>query len=199
MTNTDLIPDQEEGAQSNTEAQVLCASEAEAAAFFETVRQRLLDVNHWHQYARGGARFQLTDAEGQNVSRRAQKDDHFQIDIPAPGTITGSGSDWVRIEAIEEQPDITAIRVRPATNPTNELEDVAHFFDESATSSFIARREGRKVVAAVHGRNEKPNTSTEHVTDTIRNVAVALGAVTAFSKLQWKNLVEGFTRRESEE
>jgi len=196
MTKTDLIPNQEEGAQSNTEAQVLCASEEEAATFFDTVRQRLLDVNRWHEYAGGGARFQLTDAGGYKVDRRAQEGDHFQIEIPAPGTITGSGADWVRIEAIEEQADITAIRVRPATNPTNELDDVAHFFDESATSSFIARREGCKVVAAVHGRNEKPNTKTEHLADSIRNIAVAVGAVTAFSKLQWKTLVEGLTRKE---
>jgi hypothetical protein len=44
---------------------------------------------------------------------------------------------------------------------------------------------------AVYGRNEKPNLDTEKLADKLRNAAVAAGAITAFSKLQWKSLVNG--------
>jgi hypothetical protein len=60
----------------------------------------------------------------------------------------------------------------------------------------MVKREHNKVTAAVYGRNEKPNTKTETVTDKARNAAIAGGAVTGFSKLQWKRLVNGLIKRE---
>jgi hypothetical protein len=130
--------------------------------------------------------------------RTAQKGDHFKIDIPGPGSVTGEGYDWVQIEEIveerDEQSDSIAIRVRPASNPRNEKSDVAHFFTNAATSNFIVKREGTKVSAAVRGRNEKPNTEAEAVIDKARNTAVATGAITGFSNYQWKSLVTGLLK-----
>jgi hypothetical protein len=121
--------------------------------------------------------------------------DYFKIDIPGPGPATGDGYDWVRIEAVEEinNPEVESVlvRVRPASNPQNANPDVAHFFSEEATSNFVVQRTGTRVTAEVHGRNEKPNTAAEALVDKVRNTAVAAGAMTAFSKLQWKNLVNG--------
>jgi len=85
--------------------------------------------------------------------------------------------------------------VRPATNPKNERKDIAHFFSEASTSSFIVKRDGNKITAAVYGRNEKPNTNTEKVTDKIRNAAIAAGAISGLSKLQWKSLVNGLVKK----
>jgi hypothetical protein len=48
----------------------------------------------------------------------------------------------------------------------------------------------------VYGRNEKPNTDTETLSDKARNAAVAGGAITGFSKLQWKSLVNGLVKKE---
>ena len=113
----DLIPEQEEGAQSNTESDAEFNSEQEAVLFYQVVRDRLLNVNEWNRWAGAGtAKFQLVDARGNNVNRPAQQSDYFQINLPGPDA-TEEG-DWVRIEAIEEgkEPDcrMTAIRVRPA-------------------------------------------------------------------------------------
>ncbi|OLY93455.1 hypothetical protein SAMN05444008_10821 [Cnuella takakiae] len=194
------IPEQQTGSESNTEAQQNFDTEAEAAHFYETVKQRFLAVNRWHEWAGPGtAEFWLTDAAGNEVQREPLAGDHFKIDIPGPGTQTGDGFDWVRIEAVEtvHEPhsDCMLIRVRPATNPNNEKQDVAHFFSEEATSNFVVKREGATVSAAVHGRNEKPNVEAEAVVDKLRNSAVATGAVAAFSKLQWKALVSGMVKR----
>ncbi|HEX2535591.1 MAG TPA: hypothetical protein VHK69_17735, partial [Chitinophagaceae bacterium] len=174
----EVVPEQQSGAQTNTEEQVTLAGEAEARAFFQTVRSRLLSVNDWHRLAGAlTADFVLTDERGHEVDRPVQEGDHFKIDIPGPGPVTGEGYDWVQVESVTEKQEGNreeiAVRVRPATNPTNDRSDIAHFFDADATSCFMAIREGNTVTAAVYGRNEHPNTHTETVTDKARNAAVA--------------------------
>ena len=194
-----IIPDQQTGVKTNTETSIELPSADEAKVFYEKVKQRLLNVNGWHDRAGSlTATFQLTDREGEEVDRPARKDDHFKIDIPGPGPETGDGYDWVQVEAIEETENedqqTIAMRVRPATNPTNDRKDVAHFFSDDATSCFMVIRENKKITAAVYGRNEKPNTDTETAGDKARNAAIATGAITGFSKLQWKSLVNGLLR-----
>ncbi|MBE7169285.1 MAG: hypothetical protein INR73_01780 [Williamsia sp.] len=195
----DLIPEHKEGAKTNTESDAEFKSETEASRFYQMVRERLLDVNHWNKWAgEATARFQLRDAAGNKVNRLAQQGDYFQIDIPGPDG--EKEDDWVRIEAIEEGEEgggqMTAIRVRPAENPLSSKGETAHFFDAAATSTFVAKREGCKVIAGVYGRNEKPNTERENLGDKIRNAVVALGAMLGFSKLQWKSLVTGLVSKD---
>ncbi|MBO9684742.1 MAG: hypothetical protein J7502_19080, partial [Flavisolibacter sp.] len=166
MSAEEVIPEHNKGIQTNTESSIELPTEKEAKDFYKIVRERLLHVNEWHQYAGSAtADFQLTDDKGNPVERVPQKGDHFKIKIPGPGTVAGEGNDWVQIEEIEEDEDCIGIRVRPASNPTNEQKDVAHFFDEESTSSFLIKREVKKVTAGVYGRNEKPNTNTETVID----------------------------------
>lgn len=191
------IPQQQEGIETNTESEIAFTKEEEAKSFFEIAKERLLKVNKWHSYAGlATAGFQLTDEKGNPVDRLPKKGDHFKIDIPGPGTITGEGNDWVQIEEINDEENYIGIRVRPATNPTNDSNDVAHFFADSATSSFIVKRDNLTVIAGVYGRNEKPNTKTETVIDKIRNATVATGALSGFSKLQWKSLVNGLVKKD---
>lgn len=201
ITNKDtVIPEQEEGASSDTVASVTLATSDKATTFFETVKKRLLQVNDWQKWAGAAtAHFQLTDAAGNSVNRIVQQGDHFKIDIPGPGTVTGDGFDWVQVEKIEETAadnmQQIVIQVRPATNPANDRPDVAHFFSDAASSSFIVKRDGAVVTAGVHGRNEKPNVAAEALLDKARNAAVATGAVTAFAKLQWRSLVDGLVKQ----
>ena len=196
MDSKEIIPEQNDGIQSNTESEIELSGEVEAKSFFETVKKRLLKINEWHHFAgTGTADFQLTDEFGNSIDRLPQKGDHFKIDIPGPGSVTGEGNDWVKVEEITEKEDCFGIRVRPATNPMNERNDVAHFFDEAATSTFIVKRIKNKVIAGVYGRNEKANTDTEKTVDKIRNAAIATGAISGFSKLQWKSLVNGLVKK----
>jgi len=196
----EIIPDHNEGVQTNTESSVTFDTEAEAKSFFEEVKQRLLSVHQWHDYAgKGTASFSLTDAQVADAIRQPGPGDYLKIDIPGPGTQTGDGYDWVRIEAVEETDEgavqCLIMRVRPASSPQNSNPDVAHFFSDAATSNFMAKREGTTVTAAVYGRNEKPNIAAEKLVDKARNAAVATGAVGGFSKLQWKSLVNGFVKK----
>jgi hypothetical protein len=199
LMKNEIIPGQEKGAESNTEATRTFASEKQAQDFFKILKQRLSSVNQWQHYAgKLTAQFRLIDANGNKADREVLKGDHFRIDIPGPGPVTGEGYDWVQVEEIIEESnggsETLAIRVRPATNPNNERNDVAHFFSDDATSSFVVSREGVVVKAAVYGRNEKPNTHAETVIDKARNAAVASGAIAGAAKLQWKSLVEGLLK-----
>jgi hypothetical protein len=194
----DIIPENEDGIETNTSHAIKASSKSEAIKLFETAKERLQDLNNWDKFCgTGSAIFRLTDAQGKDVSRKPEIGDHFKIDLPAPGTKSGDGYDWVRIEAIEDKSDSSAIeesfaiRVRPCENPENNQQDTAHFLKEDATSSFIVERENKKVTASVHGRNEKPNTDSHSIVDRIRNTLVGLGAVAGISKLQWKKLVKG--------
>jgi hypothetical protein len=196
----DIIPAQEEGATSETIASCECNDEKTASSFFTTVKNRLLNVNEWGSIAGlASADFRLCDEKGNEVNRKARPNDHFKIDVPGPGPATGDGYDWVRVETIDEkhtaESEMIAMVVRPATNPQNENKDVAHFFNDCATSSFIVERIGNTITAGVYGRNEKPNTDAEKVIDKARNSVMAAVAITGFSKLQWKGLVEGLVEK----
>ncbi|MEJ7767530.1 MAG: hypothetical protein WKF89_06945 [Chitinophagaceae bacterium] len=192
------IPSQETGAKTDTHHSVTTKSLEEAKELFLRVKDRLQDVNRWNEFCgKASAKFELTDHEGHSVTRKPQKGDHFKINVPAPGTETGDGRDWVMIEEIEDKSDSNAsteafvIRVRPAQNPETPDHDTAHFFKDVATSSFAVQREDMKVTASVHGRNEVPNIKTENFIDNARNVLVALGAMVGLSNPQWKSLVKG--------
>lgn len=158
-------------------------------------RNRLVDVNHWRDYASGiSADFQLTDRHGAEVNRTAEAGDYFKIRIrPTPS----DGFDWVHVEAVEDKSDSNAqteqmaIRVRPAPDPTTKGENISHFFSDSATSSFVVERNGKRVLAAVYGRNEIPNTDADGLAAKVRNAVVGVGALLGFAEIQWKNLVKG--------
>jgi hypothetical protein len=161
----------------------------------------LLDVSHWHELSGDIlAKFQLTDASGKPVYRKAKEGDYFRITIPGPGNKAGEGYDWVHIDQIEyagsesESYEYIAIKVRPCESPVTHEKSTAHFFKDIATSTFMVKREYNIISAEVHGRNEQPNTQTPSILDKIRNLIFGLGAILGFSKVQWKSLVNGLIK-----
>ncbi|HEX8313877.1 MAG TPA: hypothetical protein VF609_02725 [Flavisolibacter sp.] len=197
----ETIPEHNDGVDVNVEDSIALVSEEDARAFFRIVKDRLLKVNQWKEWAGAlSAGFQLTNEQGQEIDELPRKGAYFKINIPAPGIVTGEGYDWVQIEEVKEEAEkdseYIAIRVRPAPSPVNENRDVAHFYTDEATSNFIVRRDGTKVTAGVYGRNEKPNVKeADTLIDKIRNAVVGAGGVSGFSKLQWKALVSGLLEK----
>jgi hypothetical protein len=192
------VPPQREGAQKDIEHSIQTGSDSEAKRVFMMARNRLVDVNRWEEYCKPvTATFTLTDVNGKELNRMAQEGDYFKIDLPAPGTVEGEGFDWVKIEAIEEETlsdedlERIVIRVRPAPTPGNNGQNIAHFFDDRATSSFMVERKGLEIRTAVFGRNEVPNVGTSNVVDKVRNAMVGAGAIAGLANVQWKNLVKG--------
>lgn len=188
------VPEQREGDEKNIEATIEAGSVEEARKLYRKAKARLLDVNRWRQICgKLSANFQLTNEQGEHVEGHPREGYYFKIDIPGPGTVLGGGYDWVRVEEVTEHAtrdvEYVLIRVRPAANPSAAGDNVAHFFSDKSTSNFVVKRERNAVIAAVYGRNETPNTETNHSVDKARNTLVGSGAITAFSYPQWKSLV----------
>jgi hypothetical protein len=199
---TGLIPEHEKGVVIDSTSSEECKDIEEAKAFFKIVKERLLDVNHWHEVAgKASAEFQLIDKNGQEANRKVEKGDYFKIDIPGPGSKAGEGYDWVQVEDLKEvsreDVDSVGLRVRPSTNPLSKDESIAHFYSEDSTSTFIVTREDKKITATIYDRNTKPNTDSETIMDKVRHVAAGIGAILGGSKLQWKGLAKGLVSRDT--
>jgi len=191
-----LIPDQEVGSKMDIIESVHFPLEEEAIAFYEIAKKRLLDVNNWATFSKVQlSTFSLIDPDENILNRVAKEGDYLRIDIPGPGTGVGKGYDWVYIEKIEEgshdEEEYTVMRVRPSSRPKGSEGDVAHFLKDSATSTFVVKRTGNIVFAEEHGRNEVPNTETDHSLDNLRNTIVGWSAAIGMSYPQWKSLVKG--------
>lgn len=192
------VPEQQTGAETNTSYSFDAEDKETAVHKYELVKMRMLDIDHWHDYAgTGTATFRLMNESGEPTDDRVREGFFFRIDIPGPGSSTGEGYDWVKIECVEEtgSPEMPeqaiTIRVRPCSNPGNDKKDTAHFYSSEATSNFMVKREGKRVTAFVLGRNEKPNVGADSVLDKTRNAAIGLTAAAGLSTIQWNRLVKG--------
>lgn len=190
------IPEQHEGSQLDTIAKTEFPSIEEAKAFYQIAKNRLLNVSCWAEICKVPlSTFTLTDATGQEVIKEAETGDYIKINIPGPGTHTGDGFDWVRVEKVNEEINhssaVITLQARPAANPTQQDPAIAHFFSQQATSTFQVTQSGHTVSAEEHGRNEVPNTDTSNLTDNIRNTLVGWTAKIGLSYPQWKSLVKG--------
>jgi hypothetical protein len=198
---TGLVPQQNEGRKITAEATAQFQNAAQASVFYQEARKRLLFVHNWHKIAGWlSADFQLTDDEGKEVDRLAQKGDHFRIDITGLGSKAGEGYDWAKVEEVKEinteDVDSIAILVRPAAHPQTTNPNVAHFFAGKSSSTFVVTREKNKVTASIYDRNIEANEETKQPLDKFRNAVVGLGAKHGFSKLQWQALVEALVKKE---
>lgn len=190
-----------QGESSDIEEHVDTSTSRQAHSTFVDAARRLLNINDWKDLGgAASATFQLTDEHGNPIDRVAKAGDFIRIDIPGPGTAAGSGYDWVRIESIDDKPnpagnhESLTITVRPAASPINKEHDVAHFFDNAATSTFMIERHDLRVIASVHGRNEMPNKNVNRVADKLRNTLVANAATSGMSAYQWGLLTKGIMR-----
>lgn len=164
-----------------------------AKAAFGIARDRLLHPHTWAALTDGfGAAFQLFNGKGEAISGKAAVGNYLKISIPPPAN---THADWVRIEALEaadaSDEQLLGLRVRPTESLEEEGHETAHFFSDSATSTWVLHRAGATVTAYYFGRGEKPNEESEGFWRTLRDKIVALAGVAGFSDLQWKAFLEG--------
>jgi hypothetical protein len=166
---------------------------ADARLCYATAVSRLININHWHELSpakKGG--FQVMSKMAKPQRRRAKLGDYIRIGTPAPENTDGAGYDWVHVVTLKfltgKRKEQCLMTLRPCPMPGEE--HTAHFFSSSSTSSFLITRDGKTVTAAYYGHNETPNTDTEGVIETARNIAVAAGAILGFSNVLWVPLTE---------
>jgi len=192
------LPAQETGTQTDFTYEITFGDLASANKEFRAAAGRLLSVNNWHEYAgAGSAKFTLTNNQGNELSGFAAEGFYISIDLPGPGPDAGDGLEWVMIEKLtadgssETAEEYLTMTVRPVPDPKKADLEIAHFFTDVSTSTFIIRRDGRTVSAGAHGRNETPNNQDVDLHDKIRNTAIALMARVGLSGAQWQKLVNG--------
>ncbi len=194
------VPAQYTGEEIEVQSTLQLYNSIEAKDFYESVKNRLLNVNEWH-YIAGilSAKFNIVDAKGFATDRPVQKGDFLKIDIPGPGSSEGGGYDWVcvenKIDIEEGQLSVTGFTVRPSFNPCGDKNTIAHFYSSASTSSFIVVRFDAEIKAMIFDRNLKPNDIANSITDRLRDTAVGLSAILSFSRVQWQNLANGLLKQ----
>lgn len=197
-TALEQLPAQETGRQTDfTHEQKFEDLEAAHRAF-QAAAGRLLSVNNWHEYSgAGSAKFTLCNNQGVVVEVMAEEGFFFSIDLPAPGSDAGDGLEWVMIEKLVSEgsahtaEEYVLMTVRPVPDPRKADGEIAHFYKDVSTSTFVVRRDGLLVSAGAHGRNETPNNAEVDLHDKIRNTTIALMARVGLSGPQWQKLVNG--------
>lgn len=187
------VPSQVSGAFHDTESKVECISSEEATSKFEIVKSRFFSINNWKEYAgKLTAEFYLLDNSGKEKIEIPEKGDLVKIKIPAPGNPEGEGYDWVKIMEIRTEPERCLMTMQPTFDPQNPDKEIAHFYTDNASSTFIVQHIGKNLFASVHGRNEQPNTQDISLLGKVRNSTVALMGIVGMAKIEWKNLIDGF-------
>lgn len=197
-TAMDHLPAQVMGRQTNFTHERKFDSLEEAHNGFRDTAGRLLSVNNWHVYAgAGSAKFTLCNNQGVVLDLMAEEGFFVSIDLPAPGSDAGNGLEWVMIEnlvsegARQTAEEYIVMSVRPVPDPRKANQEIAHFYEDVSTSTFVVRRDGLMVSAGAHGRNETPNNENVDLHDKIRNTGIALMARVGLSGPQWQKLVNG--------
>lgn len=192
--STTLVPSQEKGKSVDLREAVTATDEAAGKKIFEHAIYLLSRPVLWHEVAGAfSASFSIDAKEAQQTIERG---DHIRVTIPGPGLNEGDGDDWVRVEAIDKNFDTQfdesyGILLVVCPNPNTESPAIAHFFAEGASSSLLITRSATTVTAHYKGRNEAPNTEKLALTDKVRNMVVAGGALAGISELQWAALLKG--------
>jgi hypothetical protein len=197
-TALEHLPPQETGRQTDFTHEQKLETLKDAHHAFQAAAGRLLSVSNWHEYAGpGSAKFTLCNNQGEEVEVMAEEGFYFSIELPVPGSHVGDGLEWVIIEYLVSEGDIhtaeeyVLMTVRPVANPREAVGEVAHFFADVSTSTFIVRRDGFVLSAGAHGRNETPNNEGVDLHDKVRNTTIALMARIGLSGPQWQKLVNG--------
>ncbi|RYE57497.1 MAG: hypothetical protein EOP48_05670 [Sphingobacteriales bacterium] len=198
MNNSIYAPENIKGKKTISISTKTFVDNTTASSAFLVAKSRLTNINQWHDFCTiEASRFSLVDDEGRRIASHAQKGHFIRIDIPGPGNHIGEGLDWVQIQSIVEiqqqtqDLEIIVMTVKPCSNPTTSKNDIAHFLSSTASSTFIVARQGSRVQAEVHGRNEIPNLKSGNFLTKLRNAAIGFGIFLGVSIFQWNLLTEG--------
>jgi hypothetical protein len=195
---TIIVPAQVSGKKNDLAESIALSDHAKAKKCFDGIKDDLLHPGVWGVRAgKAGATFELVSDKGEAVMRAAEKGDLLKIDLPGPGTISGDGYDWVRIDEIQSGENLPtgnylfAMRVSPCNSPSSSNTGTAHFFTAEASSTLLVELSGTTVTLSYHGRNETPNTTAGNVVDKLRNAVTGTLAMAGVSELQWTALLKG--------
>lgn len=194
------LPKQYKGEQTDNAKVIEYPSSDKAKESYKKIKDKLLDINNWQQIAEGiSGDFILTDEQGNDKSQEIHVGDFIKIKLPAPSTNSGEGFDWVKVVDFQTGLDYDTdseylfFTIRPSQNPTTPDNNIAHFYTDESSNTFLVLREKDKITVGVHGRNEvgNKNKKADGIVDKIRNELIAIGAIFGMADSQWQHLIDG--------
>ena len=165
--------------------------EQAAREVFRVAAHLLLDLACWDELSGPqNASFLHFDANGDRVTqRRLCVGDFIRVDLPAPGY------DWAVIEeAIVTRTKIKIV-VRPTYDPTLRplrTDVICHFYEASASNTFVVERQGNEVIVSVHGAGEIMNVGATAGSRAraLRNRLAALASWRGPQQYQWNTFTD---------
>ena len=194
------IPTQEIGVSCDSNTCRSFPTKDNASKFFELIRNRILDVNHWNTYAgQYKASFTLTNAVGEKKKEAKPKcGDFIKIKLPEIHHLLFDDSDWVKIDCLEFETNsdsqLLNVCLKPSPNPCNRKKRTDHFFSSSSSNTIILYQTENIVQLSVHGRNEFPNVFTPNKLMKLRNFVIANLGYLGLSKFQWQGFTDGMMK-----
>ena len=164
--------------------------EAAARDGFARSKEKLFRVNGWSDLSIFTANFTLHDQTGtQRVDRQPQVGDYILIELPGP-----MPENWVRVIHVADEDQSAEFTVKPSPNPQRPdkvTEEVTHFFQAQARSTFRIERTNTIITAYEIGRDEAINNQDAQAGDrALINTLIAEVGWLFQQPIQWKTLTD---------
>lgn len=169
----------------------------EAIVLFKNAKDRLLDINNWHQLCHNKkAGFELSDKKGLKISEKQIPEVGNTIRISSPLSDSAVDYNWARIEGFETEKnlltdkEVFGFKIRPICQPEELENGITYTYTSASTVTFLIIRKGRMVTAL-----EIEKTEAELSRYTLPVIAKRfisdLSTRMGFSKPQWHSLITG--------
>ncbi len=162
--------------------------ERAAGDAFATSVAKLLNVNGWSALSSLSASFALYDSAGRaKPNGPASVGDFIQIDLPGP-----MPTNWVRVIDTSLDEKLAEFTVQPSPDPmANKPDQIEHFFDQQARSTFRVVLDGRTISAYEIGRQEAINNQQPQAGErALVNTFIAETGWLFYQKIQWQLLTD---------
>lgn len=152
------VPEQQQGKATDIVTSDDYANAERARQAFQLARANMLNVNHWNELAAEHAPAQSLGGNNPLFPEfrllHQGKPKHTSAGLNDVIEFAAGGQQmFVCIEALSDQPDEFAMRVRPCQR-NGDLSDSEHMYTPAATTTFRLTREGNTLTTGFHGRNE---------------------------------------------
>ena len=166
------------------------SDEPAAQEAFALSKAKLFNVDGWSDLSLFTADFVLYDSIGNPAPNRAPRvGDHINIKLPGP-----TPENWVQVIDVVIENRSAEFTVRPSKNPQSaeeKGEEIEHFFQSRARSTFRVMVDGCTLTACEIGQNEAINNQDAESGDrTVVNTLIAEAGFLFYQHIQWKALTD---------
>ena len=162
--------------------------ELAAKEAFTTSVAKLLNVHGWSALSSISADFNLYDPVGKpKPNGPASLGDFIQIVLPGP-----TPENWVHIIHISVDEKLAEFTVQPCPDPmANKPDQIEHFFNQQARSTFRVAQDGCTISAFEIGRHEAINNQQPQAGErAFVNTLIAETGWLFYQKIQWQLLTD---------